>query len=113
MVLTLPELLQECCTRYNFIHYLIPHQSHTNLLAMQVGLMRNNTVVRDEHNQMNITLERMKLRLKTIMAFDLYMSTGPDNEASTSSFKREHCHTVEIEFLGVWWVSNLLQLNLG
>ena len=111
VALMLPEFLQECCTRCHFIHYLIPHQSHTNLLAVQVGLVQQDNLV--VQNTVDIILERENTRAKSILAYELFVSTEPGSEANASSFKTRCCRDVEIEFLGVWWVSNLLRLNLG
>ena len=69
---------------------------------MQVGLVRRDNTVVAVQNRANFVLEREKIRSKTTLAYNLFVSTTPDNETSATLFKEQYCHTVEIEFLGVW-----------
>ena len=40
-------------------------------------------------------------------AYNLYKSDDPEHDALAQHFKEAFCRTVEIEFLGVWFVSLL------
>jgi len=55
--------------------------------------------------------ENEKIQNKISRVYDLYVSTNPSDEAIAPEFKKQYCCPVHIEFMGVWWVSNLLQLN--
>jgi len=90
---TLHESLWQCCTRYCIICYLSYTFPGTNVVA-QVGL-----VLQDNETRMDL-------------AYNLYTSTSPRDEAIALEFKKKYCCPVPIEFLGVWCVLNLLQLNL-
>lgn len=45
-------------------------------------------------------------------AYKLYTKTDKDSLALAAGFKQTFCRTVEIEFVGVWWVAQRSLLRL-
>lgn len=46
-------------------------------------------------------VENERIQATIALAYDLYVSTRPDNEA-VATFKNQYCHLVNIDFFGVW-----------
>jgi hypothetical protein len=46
-------------------------------------------------------VENERIQATIALAYDLYVSTRPDNEA-VATFKNQYCHPVSIDFFGVW-----------